>query len=101
MGAHAFLGRAEQIDRLEPDIQFDLGALEQTADRNGKGLAAILALIKARTVGLAGQGVMLADHAAMWADWAVRPYLRLKVFAGLFGVLKVGLVEQGSHTISP
>ena len=69
----------------------DFGSLKQAADRDRKGLMAVLALVESGARGLALERVMIVYRAAMRADTTIRPYLRLKILAGFFGVLKMGL----------
>lgn len=49
VGTHTLFGRTKKIDRLQPDIERDLGTLKDRADRDGKRLAAVTALVEART----------------------------------------------------
>ncbi len=53
MGAHALLGRANELHRQEPFVQGDFRALEHRANGHGKRLTAIATEVEARTVGLA------------------------------------------------
>jgi hypothetical protein len=101
--AHAFLGRAEEIDRLQPDVERDLAALKHGAHGYRKLLAAVLALPQARTVRLTLQRVVIFAHrAAMRAHRAIGPTQGFKVFPSLFSTLEVRLVNViGGHGCVP
>lgn len=93
VAAHPFLRRAKEMHGLKPDVEGDLGAFKDSADRNSKLLAAVFAFPKALAVRLAVKLVMLLAHAAaMRAYRPIRPLDALKVFAGFNGVLEVRLV---------
>lgn len=92
--AHALFGRAEKQHGLQPDIQLDLAALENGANRDSELLAAIPALVEAGTMRFALKLVVVANDAAMRAHRAVRPLDALKVFARLVRVLEVRKVQM-------
>ena len=54
-GADAFLGRAHEEDRLEPQVHRDVAVLEYGPDVHGELLAAVIALAQARAGGLASE----------------------------------------------
>ncbi len=93
LGADTFLAGIDHINRLQPDMEADLGTLEHRPHGYGERLAAIRALVEAGAVRLARKGVMLAYDATVRAYAATRPYFGLKVFAGFFGVLELGLIQ--------
>jgi hypothetical protein len=99
VAAHALLGRAKEVDRLQPDVKRNLGTLENRPHGHGKGLAAVLALVEAITGRFTFKSVMgLANAATMRADRPIRPADGLKVFAGFLGALEMGLVQVGTHS---
>lgn len=99
VAAHALLGRAEQIDRLQPDIQLDLGTLKDCPNGHGKRFAAVTALVEAFAGRIPIKRVMLLAHnAAMRAYRAIRPADGFKVLAGLVGALEMGLVQVAAHS---
>ena len=61
-----------------------MALLEDGADLDGEGLLAVVALVHADPGALALQPVDLLGAAAMRADRAVRPQLRLDVVIGGF-----------------
>lgn len=89
-GADAFLGRAEQVDRLKPQIEREMAVLKDRSDPHGELFAAAVALPKADLghafwVLLAGLGADAFQTAkalgltAMRTDRAVRPKLLFHV----------------------
>ena len=74
---------------IQPDIQGDLGTFENGPDRHGELFAAGVALIDARTVGLALHGGHVI-RAAMRADRTFGPALLFKIDAGCVGVGEMG-----------
>lgn len=79
---------------LKPDIQSNLGALEDGAYGDGELIGAGTALVDARARRFALKLVVTADDTAMRADNAIGPAKRLKVLARLVCVLELGLVED-------
>jgi hypothetical protein len=90
VAAHALLGGAEQRDRLEPQPQRDVAALEHGADLHGEGLAARVAVVDPDAGGLAAE---LLDAGA---DRAVRPELGLHPGVGGFLVVEPGIAQSPS-----
>lgn len=82
MGRKALLARRVQVHRVEPEVQRNLAALKEGADRHAERLLALAALVHARTGALALQESRLVDHAAMWADRAIRPIQGFQVLPG-------------------
>ena len=74
MSAHSFLAGADEKCRHQPLIERDVVAFEERPDRNRELLAAGVALIPAET---RADRRSFADDAAMTADRAIRPELRL------------------------
>ena len=91
MGAKPFLGPAQQIGRLEPQVQSDMGAFKQGADRHAELLLAslIAALVQARPSLLGLDLVNPFLLPTVRTHRAVRPPDSLQVFAGGFRVVKV------------
>ena len=98
IGADALLAAGYQEDSLKPEIHRDMAGFENGANLDGKGLAAVIALVSAYAGTLA---VHLADalHAAtVGAYWATRPKMGLyELVSGLF-IVKVFCGKNGiSH----
>jgi hypothetical protein len=82
VGQDAFLRGGQQVHRLEPDMQRDLAALDDGADRD-RELAAGVALEKAWAMLCAEQLCdAFTERTAVRADRAVRPDARLEPLAG-------------------
>ena len=92
---NALLGRAEQVDRLQPDVQLDVAALEHGADLDGEGLAAGVALVEADAGGLAPHLRDALAALAMRAHRAFRPHACFEPSVGGFFVQQVRRVELG------
>lgn len=100
IAADPLLRRAQQEDRLKPDMQLDVAGLEDGSNLDGEGLAAGIAFIDADTGALAAQRAALADRAAMGANPTVRPNVRL--YEGVSGCLVVILgFGKNGHRLSP
>src|SRR5665213_226505 len=103
-GGDSLLASAHQVDHLQPQVQRQMGRLENGPMTHGKGLATLVALAKAGAGGLARQ---LADLgrvsvAAMGARRAVRPQVRLDVRKRSGFVLEMGGGKNGmGHGLSP
>ncbi len=80
-GADAFLGRAKQMDGLEPQPKRQMAVLKDRAHPHGEGLAALVALAQARTSGLALKAADLGriGVTAMGANRTIRPKVRFDV----------------------
>jgi hypothetical protein len=103
MRRHAGLAGGHQASGQNPLGERDMRAFHNGADRDGKRLAAVLALVDAGARALAGQlGDAVAHHAATRAMRTVRPENAFEVGArGLVVVEdRVGEVELG-HRLSP
>jgi hypothetical protein len=102
--ADPFLAGGDELDRLKPQMQGEMAVLENTADPHGKSLAAGVALAEAGAAALAGQATnaLLIPIAAMRADRAFRPQMRLDIGKSGFLVVEVGDGKNGiSHRKSP
>ena len=76
MGADTFLGRAQEMHRLEHLVQRHAGMLENSPDLHGKLLRAVTTLMQTETNPLLRIRLDLANaihSAAMRADWPLRP----------------------------
>jgi len=98
-GGNAFLRSHHQMRSGKPLVQRYLAALVQRADRDGEGLAAGVALVKARTVGFALHLGRFGHNATMRADWAFRPKPRFKPHTGLVVIVENG-VRKVAHGYS-
>lgn len=109
-GAHALLGRADQVRAHQPLVHGNVAVLENRADRRGELLRAILAAHHAPALpryrlrgavfqltstgdglGLDAHGII--DRAALRADRAVRPAQGLIVRPGGVLVREQGILE--------
>src|SRR6202042_3665390 len=103
-GADALLAAADELDRLQPQVQREMAVLEDAADPHGEGLAAGVALPQARAGGLAVQAAnpLPVAIAAMRANRAFWPQVSLDIGESRVFVVKVGLGENGlGHRKSP
>src|SRR5256885_16224293 len=102
MRTHSLFGRAEQVERLQPNVERNVRTLEHGADGDTELLAAavLAALPKAGTMRLAFELPMLANGAAMRADRLFGPAQGFEIFPSLISVLKVWLVQR-VHGLSP
>lgn len=94
VGAHAFLAGAEQVDRHQPDVQWDVAVFKDSALRDRELLPAALALPHSRTnrrlgISLRLEAVGLSNHSAEGADRPPWPALLLEEVAGQIGVRKL------------
>ena len=80
--AEALLGRAHQVDRLQPDVQRDVARFEDGPDLDSERLPTRVALVDTDPGALAFQRPRAIYNAAMRAYPTVRPYLRLDVSVG-------------------
>src|SRR5579872_1446762 len=96
MGTHSLLAGAQQMESIEPLVQWNVAVLENRADRNAELFPTRLALPDA----LASMGFLayfrlqfrgFADHTAMWTHRTIGPALRFEVFARLVRILEVRL----------
>src|SRR5690606_9716487 len=67
LAAHAFLGRAEKVDRVDPLVEGNLGVLKNRPDRDRELSTAIPAEQKARTVRRSVQAAIALRSAAVRA----------------------------------
>lgn len=102
-GADAFLRRAKQVDRLQPQAQRQVTVLENRVDPHRERLAAGVALVQARTGRLAVQTPdLVARGLAMRADRAIRPKLLFDVIEGHLLVMKPQIgKDRFGHGLSP
>lgn len=89
IGANALLAGRDQEDGLQPDMQLHMAGLEDGANLYGEGLAALIALVEAQAGALAFQLSAAIHDAAMRADAALWPNMRLYELVGGFFVVKV------------
>src|SRR5208283_26319 len=97
MGADALLRGHEQIGGIEPLVERDMAALEQSADRDRELLAALIAHVEASAGRCAAYFRGPIKDAAMRARATIDPQFRLKPFAGLVCVLEDWVVEICVH----
>src|SRR6202451_757956 len=97
--ADAFLGRAHQINHLEPHSKGSVAVLENGADLDRELFTALIALPQADPRGFAIQAPDLGAVAvaAVRANRAGRPQPRFNVSAGGLFVAVVWGVEFGGH----
>ena len=95
--ADPFLGRANQVHRLEPKTKSNMARFEDGPDFDGEGLPASVALVEADAVGFALERATVTDDAAMRANAAFRPNMRFNVSESCFFVLETGFVKDGRH----
>ena len=101
VGTHAFLAGCHQVHRLQPDMQLHMAGLEHSADLDGEGLPAGVALIHADPGAVALQRPAFVNDAAM-RTWApVRPQSRLNEPIGGFFTVKMWGGKDGRHGVSP
>jgi hypothetical protein len=94
MRRHAFLARGHQVRGHDPFRQRDMRALHDSADRHAKRLAAILALIDARTRAFAGQlGNAISSHSTARTEGTGRPKHLFKMLARLIIIVKNGIAK--------
>ena len=95
VSADPLLARADQEDRLQPDMQLDVAGLEDGADLDGERLAARIALVSAYAGALALHLAILAHNATVRANGAFWPDVRLdKFICGVF-IVKSWFGEYG------
>src|SRR5260370_405729 len=100
MGAHALLAAGKQVDRQQPLMQRDMGALEKCSDHCGKRLGAVTALVDAWARALPLQFCGVVDRTAVRAHRTIRPARCLEVSAGGFFVV-VDWVRKVGHSGLP
>ena len=93
--ADAFLGRAQQIHGLKPDVQRRVAVLEDGADLDGEGLAAGVALIEADPRRFALELPAVLDNATMWTRASICPNDGLDPLVGGFFVVETWMVGKG------
>lgn len=84
--ADTFLARAHQVSGIQPFVQRDMAALIDRANHYREVFAAIVALMKAGAMAFTLKARDVLGRAAVWANRAIGPADRLKVFAG-FGFI--------------
>jgi hypothetical protein len=94
-GRDAFLAGAHEMDDLQPKPQRQMGRLEDGPHSHGKGLAALVALVEARTGGLTLELAHAPPLAAVGAHGAIRPKPGFDVFEGGFLAMEMGLGKKG------
>jgi hypothetical protein len=82
------------MNSLQPDVELDFAALENSTDRNSELFATMAAFVKAGTMRFALKFADTVNSAAVWTDDAISPTQRLKMLARLVCVLEMGLVEN-------
>jgi hypothetical protein len=93
----AFLGRANEVDRLKPDMHRDVAGLEHAAHADGERLAASAAIPQTGASGFTLRARCFADRAAVRANRAVGPHLLFDVFESGVFVGEARGVEYGFH----
>lgn len=100
VGADTLLAGRNQEDGLQPEAQGDMAGLENGPDLDGKGLAAVVALIGAYAGALAAHLADTLKAAAMRAYRAIRPDASLYILVGRFFVVELGF-GKNAHGCSP
>jgi hypothetical protein len=73
IGADALLAGDDEVNRLKPDMQRDVAALEDGADLDGEGLAALVTPVGTDPGRPAAHFTCAVNAATMRTDRAVRP----------------------------
>jgi len=95
---NALFAGAHEMDDLQPQLQGQMGRLEDGPHSDGKGLLAGVALVEPRTGGLALQATQALPLPAVMADGAGRPKPSLDIGEGGGFILEVGGGKNGgSH----
>jgi hypothetical protein len=81
------------MNGLQPQMQLDLAALKNRADRYRKLLTAISALPQTRSMRFASKSEVFAYTSAMRAYRAMRPAQSLKIFTRFIFVLELRLIQ--------
>jgi hypothetical protein len=101
VAARALLAGAEQVHCLEPDMQLDMARLENSADLDGEGLAAGIALVDTDAGAFAVQRPRAIDNTAVRAWPAIGPQPRFdEPISGFFAMEMIG-GKDGRHGASP
>src|SRR5271166_5731259 len=93
----ALLARANQVDRLKPNVQWDMARFENRPHPHRKRLAASPALPKTRARALTLQPGRFADCATVWANRTIGPQPAFDIGDCGFFVPEMGGVEGGLH----
>ena len=96
-GRDAFFARANQVDRLKPNMQRNVARFENRPHPHRKRLPARPTLPQTPARAFAPQSRGLIDRAAMRAHRAIRPKLRLDVCDRGFFVAEMRRVKSGFH----
>lgn len=83
--ADPLLAGADEMNRLEPDMQWNVARFEDGPDLDGERFPAGIALVYADPGALALERPRAINYAAVWAYPSIRPDLRLDV--GVCGAL--------------
>jgi hypothetical protein len=97
----ALLTGAHKMDDLKPEMQRKVAGLENGAHADGKGLAALVALVEALASSFASKllDALAVSIAAMMANWPIRPKARLNISESFVFVLEVwGVKNRVSHS---
>ena len=94
---NALLAASDQIHRLQPDIERNVRAFKDSANPNGEGLAALVALVQPLAGGLAAHKANALHATAMRAGRAIRPNARFDIIKGGLLVVKVAGRKCGNH----
>src|SRR5215216_2851126 len=87
---------------LKPEMQRNVALLKDGADLDSERLPAGVALVQPDASALAFERAAPIDNAAVRADTAIRPDMRLDVGVGGFFVAEPGFVEnRAGHGLSP
>lgn len=95
--AHALLGRADQMNDLQPDPQRLMAGLEDGPHSDGERLAACIALVQAGPRRLALQVADAISLAAMLSDRPIRPQVHLDEFEGDRFIVEARLGKDERH----
>ena len=96
-GRDTLLAGAHQVNRLKPDVQWDMARLENSSHAHREGLTTGAAFPKARARRFALQLGRFVDRTAMRADWPIRPKPTLDIREGGFFAAKLRCVKGGFH----
>src|SRR5258708_678475 len=88
--ANALLAGSDQKDSLEPQAQRDVAGLKNGADLDGKGLAAVIALVSAYAGTLTAHLAVALHPAPVRAYRAARPDTGFYESVGAFPIVKMG-----------
>jgi len=100
VSAHSFFGRAQQVHRLQPDMQLDVAGLKDGSNLHGEGLAASVAFVNTDAGAIAFQRSRAIQNAAMRAWAPVCPQTRFDEPIGGFFAMEMCGRTDGRHGVS-